>query len=128
MFLCIIRPPSDRKVLWVSKLSVIFISLIALALAFNRSSTVLDTVLYSWSGLGSAFGPLVLMSLYSSSVNRYGAMAGIIVGTAVSMAWPTLNPMITRFEVLPMIPGFILSALTIYLVSKWTKSREAVAI
>ena len=122
------QPPSDRKVLWASKLSVICISLIALALAFNRSSTVLDTVLYSWSGLGSAFGPLVLMSLYSSSANRYGAMAGIIVGTAVSMAWPTLNPLITRFEVLPMIPGFILSALSIYLVSKWTKSREPALI
>ena len=117
------KTPSDRKILWFSKLSVIFISLIALVLAFNRSATVLDTVLYSWSGLGSAFGPLVLMSLYSSSTNRYGAMAGIIVGTAVSMAWPSLNPLITRYEVLPMIPGFVLSAAAIFLVSKWTKQE-----
>lgn len=114
------KPPSDRRVLWVSKLSVVLISLIALCLAFNRSTTVLDTVLYSWSGLGSAFGPLVLISLYSTTVNRYGAMAGIIVGTAVSMAWPTLNPLLTRYEVLPMIPGFILSAASIFIVSRLT--------
>jgi SSS family solute:Na+ symporter len=112
------KPLSDRKILWFSKLSVVLISLIALLLAFNRSSTVLDTVLYSWSGLGSAFGPLVLMSLYSSSINRYGAMAGIIVGTLISMVWPTLNPMLTQYDILPMIPGFILSAAAIYLVSR----------
>ncbi len=118
------HPPSDRKVLWFSKLSVIFISLIALALAFNRSTTILDTVLYSWSGLGSAFGPLVLMSLYSSTVNRYGAMAGIITGTLVVMVWPSLNPLLTKYEFLPMIPGFILSAGAIYIVSLWTQNKS----
>lgn len=119
------KPPSDRKILWFSKLSVVFISLIALFLSFNRSSTVLDTVLYSWSGLGSAFGPLVLMSLYSTSVNRYGAMAGIIVGTVVSMIWPTLNPLVTQYEILPMIPGFTLSAASIYFISLWTQNKES---
>lgn len=119
------KTPSDRKILWFSKFSVVFISIVALILAFNRSSTVLDTVLYSWSGLGSAFGPLVLMSLYSTSINRYGAMAGIIVGTFVSMIWPTLNPMLTKYEVLPMVPGFCLSALAIYLVSRWKKEVHA---
>lgn len=118
------KPPSDRKILWFSKLSVVFISILALVLSFNRSSTVLDTVLYSWSGLGSAFGPLVLLSLYSTSINRYGAMAGIIVGTLISMVWPSLNPLLTEYEVLPMIPGFILSAASIYFVSRWTQSRK----
>jgi sodium/proline symporter len=118
--------PSDRKVLWFSKISVVLVSLVALLLAFNRSATILDTVLYSWSGLGSAFGPLVLMSLYSSSVNRYGAMAGIIVGTVTVMIWPTVNAKFTAYDVLPMIPGFILSMLAIYVVSKLTKENEAV--
>jgi sodium/proline symporter len=115
-------PPSDKKILWVSKLSVILISLIALALAYNRSATILDTVLYSWSGLGSAFGPLVLMSLYSTQINRYGAMAGIVTGTTIAMVWPTLNPYITSYDMLPMIPGFLCSAAAIYLVSKATSN------
>jgi SSS family solute:Na+ symporter len=116
--------PSDRKVLWFSKISVVLVSLVALLLAFNRSATILDTVLYSWSGLGSAFGPLVLISLYSSSVNRYGAMAGIIVGTVTVMIWPTINAKFATYDVLPMIPGFILSTLAIYIVSKLTKETE----
>jgi len=113
-------PPSDRNILLFSKLSILLISSVALLLSFKRSSTVLDTVLYSWSGLGSAFGPLVLMSLYSPSANCYGAIGGIIVGTIVSMAWPTLNPILTDEQVLPMIPGFILSGLAIHLISRWT--------
>jgi solute:Na+ symporter, SSS family len=120
------KPPSDRKILWFSKFSVVFISIVALIIAFNRNSSVLDTVLYSWSGLGSAFGPLVLMSLYSTSVNRYGAIAGIVVGTLVSMAWPSLNPLVTSYEVLPMIPGFICSATFIYFISQWTSDKEPV--
>ena len=118
------KPPSDSKILLFSKLSVIVVSVIALILAFNRSATILDTVLYSWSGLGSAFGPLVLMSLYSNSVNRYGALAGIVTGTAITMVWPTINPVITNYTILPMIPGFILSAVVILLMSFLTRGGE----
>lgn len=117
--------PSDKKVLWVSKISVVLVSAFALLLAFNKSSTIADTVSYSWSGLGSAFGPLVLMSLYAKRANKYGALAGIIVGTLVVMIWPTINPLITKYELLPMIPGFFLSLAAIYFVSLVT-TKEGV--
>jgi sodium/proline symporter len=116
-----LQRPTDKQVLWASKISVILVTLIALALASKRSATIADTVLYSWSGLGSSFGPLVLMSLYTKKVNRYGALAGIIVGTAVVMIWPTINPFITTYDIFPMIPGFTLSILSIYLVSRLTR-------
>jgi SSS family solute:Na+ symporter len=116
-------PPSDKKVLWVSRIGVIFISGLALLLALNKSTTIADTVLYSWSGLGSAFGPLVLMSLYSNKINRFGALAGIIVGTAVVMIWPTVNPLVTNYALMSMIPGFFLSGLSIYVVSELTKHK-----
>jgi sodium/proline symporter len=119
------KTATDRQVLWISKLSVIAISVIALLIAFNKSSTILDTVLYSWSGLGSAFGPLVLMSLYSKKINLYGALAGIVVGTFVAMIWPSINPLITKYQILPMIPGFFLSAFSIFVVSRITYHKEA---
>lgn len=113
--------PSDRKVLWFSKFSVLFVSLIALALASNRSTTIMDTVFYAWSGLGSAFGPIVLLSLYSRSINKQGALAGIVVGTAVAMIWPTANLWLTDFVIAPMIPGFLMSGIAIYVVSYITR-------
>lgn len=117
--------PSDKHVLWVSRIGIILISVIALLLALNKSSTIMDTVSYSWSGLGSAFGPLVLTSLYSQRVNRYGALAGIVVGTAVVMVWPTLNSLIMNYPLMPMIPGFLLSLIAIYGVSWVTKGRDS---
>lgn len=117
------KVPSDKQILWVSKLSVVFISLIALLLAFNKSSGIADTVFYSWSGLGSAFGPLVLMSLYSKKANKYGAFYGIITGTVVVLIWPTINPLLSSHAISPMIPGFMLSLATIYFVSEMTKDK-----
>lgn len=116
--------PSDKNVLWMSKLSVVLVSLFALFLAFNKSATIQNTVAYSWSGLGAAFGPLVLMSLYSNKVNRHGALAGILAGTITVMIWPTIGPYITKYSIFPLIPGFFLSLLAICLVSKITSKKQ----
>lgn len=113
-------PPPDKKILWVSKISVVLVSLIALLLAFKRSTSIAATVSYSWSGLGSAFGPLILMSLYSKKINKYGALAGIVMGTCVVMVWPTIGSSITSYNVMPMIPGFFCSLASIYAVSSLT--------
>ncbi len=119
---------SENKMLWVSRLSVIVIAVVALLLSLNKSKTIMDTVEYSWSGLGSAFGPLVLTSLYSNRINRQGAIAGILVGSAVVMVWPTLNPLLTSYTLLPMIPGFILSLAAIYGVSYLTEKWSVKAL
>lgn len=126
IFKKITRFSRDSTLLWVSRVSVMIISLIALGLALNKSSTIADTVLYSWSGLGSAFGPLVLMSLYSKNTNRYGALAGIIVGALTVMVWPTLNPYVTRYALSPMIPGFTLSFVSIVLFSYLFRNPQKV--
>lgn len=114
------RGASQNALLKASRLAVVIVSLVALALAFNKSATVLDVVFYAWAGLGCAFGPLVLMSLYSKNTNRYGAIAGIIVGGVIAGLWPMLNPLLTTIEIPSMIPGFILSLLSIYIVSHAT--------
>lgn len=116
-------PPSEQKMLWVSKISVVLLTLVALLLASNKSSTITDTVLYSWSGLGSAFGPLVLTSLYSKKINKYGALAGIITGAFIVILWPWINPWLTVYMIPPMIPGFVCSLIAIYLVSWLTKTN-----
>lgn len=115
---------SDMK-LKVSRYGVVGVSVVALLLSLNRSATIMDTVSYSWAGLGSAFGPLVLTSLYSNYANRFGAIAGILTGGAVVMAWPHVNPLISEYTIQPMIPGFLFSTLMIYLVSFATKTESA---
>lgn len=118
------RHPSSKELLRASRVAVILVSFVALGLAFNQNATVLEVVFYAWSGLGSAFGPLVLMSLYSSSTNKFGAIAGIVVGGVVAAIWPMINPFVSSMEILSMVPGFSLSLLSIYVVSQLTSVRN----
>lgn len=117
------KQASESQLLKASRFSVILVSLVALFLAYSKNATVLEVVFYAWSGLGSAFGPLVLMSLYSKKTNRYGAIAGIVVGGVMSGIWPVVHPYVTTLAVPPMIPGFFLSLLSIVVVSKLTQEK-----
>ena len=115
---------TPKELLRITRFGVIIISMISLALALNRSTTILEAVLYAWSGLGSVFGPVVLAALYSKQANKYGVIVGILVGGIVAGTWPSVNPYLLSITVPAMIPGFTLNALCIYLVSKWTNRRS----
>jgi len=115
------REASPKELLTVSRIGVVFVSLLSLYFALNRNTTIQEAVLYAWSGLGSSFGPLVLMALYSKKTNNYGAIAGVLVGGIVSGAWGSINPYVSTFSIPSMIPGFFLSLLSIYLVSALTR-------
>lgn len=112
---------SQKKLLLISRLSVILVSFIALGISFSKNPSVADAVAYAWYGLGSSFGPLVLMSLYSKNTNRFGAIAGIVVGSVVSSTWHLVNDYVTDYTVPAMIPGFFLSLASIYFVSLATR-------
>lgn len=107
--------------LLVSRIGVIVISFISLAIAFSNNASILDAVLYAWSGLGCSFGPLVLVSLYSKRANRVGAIAGIICGGVIAGIWPLINRNFIELPIPPMIPGFIASLLSIALFSYLTR-------
>ena len=115
---------SQKQLLLAGRLSVVIVTLVAMALAQNRDSSVLQIVSHAWAGFGSAFGPLILLSLYWPHMTRAGALAGIITGAVTVLVWAyapigssgqTLNQMIYA-----MVPGFLLSAAAIFLVSKLT--------
>lgn len=115
------RTASPASLLRASRYSVIVVAIISLMIAFAKSATIMEVVQYAWSGLGCSFGPLVLMSLYSKQTNRYGAIAGILVGGILSATWPFFRDYITVYPVPSMIPAFFLSLIAIRLVSLSTK-------
>lgn len=115
---------SPRELLAISRLGVVLISGLSLYFALSKNSTIQEAVLYAWSGLGCAFGPLMLMALYSKSANRYGAIAGVLVGGIVAGTWEWMNGYFTDLLIPAMIPGFFLSLLSIYAVSMLTKEKQ----
>lgn len=116
---------NSQQLLRVSRFGVVLVSLVALSIACQKQTeTILETVLYSWAGLGCTFGPLVLMSLFFKPTNRYGAIAGLACGGFFAAVWPSLNPMITDFVLPATVPGFCLSLAVIALVSVATTARD----
>lgn len=117
-----IRPTaSQNELVWVGRMMVLAVAIIAIAIAQNPDSKVLGLVSYAWAGFGAAFGPVVIMSLFWRRMTGAGALAGMIVGALVVIAWKPL----TGSSLYEIIPGFILGLLTIYVVSLTTKPSEA---
>ncbi|MDF1512054.1 sodium:proline symporter, partial [Robertmurraya sp. DFI.2.37] len=94
---------TDKELVFIGRISVLVVSLVALAISWEKNSTILDLVGYAWAGFGAAFGPLILFSLYWRRMTRWGALAGMVVGAATVIIWANVGLSKTLYE---MIPGF----------------------
>jgi sodium/proline symporter len=118
------RKPSDRTTLLSSRLSLLFLGGLSYLIARYSAQTVMSLVFYSWSGLGSTFGPVLLMALSSRRVNWAGAVSGMVFGAAVAAFWPMLSGH-WSVEIPTLIPGFLLNLGVIYAVSVITGRASA---
>ncbi|HSW86990.1 MAG TPA: sodium/proline symporter [Rhabdochlamydiaceae bacterium] len=116
------KTASSKELLLVSRLGVILVAILAFFVAFGRFSTIYSLVLYAWSGLGAAFGPLLILSLYSNRINKYGAWAGILSGGIVAAIWPYFDK---SFNIIipSLLPGFFISLIAIVAVSHFTRHK-----
>ena len=106
------KQAGQTELVWVGRLSVVLVSALAIALAQNPDSRVLGLVSYAWAGFGSAFGPVVVLSLYWSRMTRNGALAGMVVGALTVIGWKQLDTGLYE-----MVPGVLFAALAIIVVS-----------
>ncbi|GIN12929.1 sodium:proline symporter [Shouchella clausii] len=123
------RKPSDREMVLLGRGAVLVVSLVALTLSWQQNSTILELVSYAWAGFGAAFGPVMLISLYWKGMTKWGALAGMGAGALVVVLWANTNfyAFLGMGErVYELLPGFIVAALVIYVVSKLTTNPKQV--
>ncbi|MEJ8543830.1 sodium/proline symporter PutP [Brevibacillus borstelensis] len=113
------REASDKELVFVGRLSVLIVSLVALLLAYSKNDTILDLVGYAWAGFGASFGPLILLSLYWKRMNKWGALAGMVAGAATVILWTQSD--VLKDLLYEMIPGFAVSLVAIVVVSLLTQ-------
>lgn len=110
------RPEASQKELvWVGRLTVVVVALIALVIALDPNNKVLDLVAYAWAGFGATFGPAIIFSLYWKKMTRKGAIAGMVTGGLTALIWQQLSGGI--FDLYEIVPGVLLASLAIVLVS-----------
>lgn len=116
------KDASAREIVIVSRLCVIVISAVALALALGRENTILDIVGYAWGGLGAAFGPVVLFALFSRKTTWYSALAGMLAGTLVLVIWKQFGLSEDLYEI---VPGFAVNCVTVFCVNFISPQADA---
>ncbi|MBP9842213.1 MAG: sodium/proline symporter [Simkaniaceae bacterium] len=110
---------TSQELLFISRLFIVLTALLSYLIAFFRPLSIYELVFFAWSGLGASFGPLLLFTLYSKRINKYGAWAGILSGGLICIIWSYFNTSIDR-----IIPAFFISSILIYLVSICTSSLK----
>ena len=114
------RNAGQNELVWIGRTMVMAIALVAVWIASNPESKVLGMVSYAWGGFGAAFGPVIILSLFWSRMTRNGALAGIFVGALTVLVWKQYG-WLGLYEI---VPGFILGALSIAIVSLLGKPSE----
>jgi len=103
---------TQKQLLWLSRAVTLAIGLAAVALA-GLPQSIFDKVLFAWAGLGAAFGPALVLTLWWRRTTRNGVLAGMIVGFATVIIWNNWPPM----RLYSMIPAVAAAALAVALVS-----------
>ena len=118
-----VRPKaSEKELLLVSRAAVILIAVLALIIASDRQSGVLDLVSYAWAGFGAAFGPVILFSLFWRKMTSLSAIIGMLLGAITVVVWSNLNGGL--FDLYEIVPGFALASLAIVVVSLLRANSE----
>jgi len=104
---------SQLELVWVGRIMVLVVALVAIAIASNPEAKVLGMVSYAWAGFGAAFGPVIILSLWWERMTRAGALAGIVTGAVTVLVWKQFG-WLGLYEI---VPGFILGWLAVVAVS-----------
>lgn len=124
---------TDKQLLLLSRIAIIAVAAIAYVLALNPENSVMGLVSYAWAGLGAAFGPAMLLSLFWKRMTMSGALAGMISGGLSVFIWNTFFTSSCPIEALKgltvydtglyeLVPAFVISIVFIVVISLISKA------
>jgi len=84
------NPMKGAKILLLNKLLTLGVGVLAILLVIFMKDTVYSLVSYAWAGIGSSFGPALLLLLFWKRFSRAGLYASLISGTFGAIVWKTV--------------------------------------
>ncbi len=106
---------SQKKLVLMSRLVTLGIGMFALILAFTTENVIYKIVTYAWAGLGGAFGPALLATLYWKKVNSWGVVAGMLTGSISTIIWTEVDVLANFISV--RFTSFILATIAVIVFS-----------
>jgi sodium/proline symporter len=95
--------PAERRSYLATRAATLLVIVVALVVALWSQETVFALVLHAWSGLGAAFGPLLLLYSTGFRPSQGLAVAMMLVGAGGVFAWQAVPEAMqaTLYEVVP---------------------------
>ncbi|WP_156759597.1 sodium/proline symporter PutP [Microbacterium karelineae] len=114
----------ESALVWLGRAAVLVIAVIAILIALDSDSSVLDLVGFAWAGFGAAFGPLILLALFWRKLTNVGAIVGMIAGAATAWIW---GKALTGgfFDLYEIVPGFLINLVLAVVVSIATHKADS---
>ena len=106
---------SGRASVAAGRVAVLLLGCAAVWVALQDVRVVFWFVLFAWSGLGAAFGPVLLLSLTTDLLTRRGAIAGVLTGFGVTVAWKLSG--LSETVIYELVPAFFLAGFAALAVS-----------
>ena len=114
---------TDKQYVFLGRMAVLIVSVIAMALAWPNNESILSIVSFAWAGFGASFGPIILLTLYWRKITAAGALWGMIAGAITVMIWGNVEILTdTLYEI---VPGFIICLIVAVIVSLITYRPNA---
>ena len=116
---------SQKRIVFLGKLMTVVVGLAAFWFSLSESRLIFWFVLFAWSGVGCAFCPVIILSLFWKRTTRAGAIAGMCSGFLITIIWAIFFKESTNLY--EMVPGFLGAILVTVAVSLFTAPPEKAA-
>ena len=113
---------TEKKLLYLSRVITIIVGAIGFIISITSEDLVFALVSYAWAGLGSSFGPALLLMLWWKGTTGKGVLSGMIVGTLVTIVWSSF-PDLDAFLSSRLI-AWIVAFVAVVSVSFFTGDKE----
>ena len=115
------KEASENSLVMFGRMGVLVVAVVAILIALDRNSTILELVGFAWAGFGASFGPIVLLALFWKKLTNWGAIAGLATSAATVFIWGNLPIGDVLYEI---IPGFAINLIVTIVVSLLTYKRN----
>ncbi|MCK5822852.1 MAG: sodium/proline symporter [Bacteroidales bacterium] len=117
---------SEKRLLTISRVVTVVVGIAGFVIAVCSKKLIFTLVSYAWAGLGSSFGPALLLMLKWKKTTKQGVLAGMLTGFVSTVLWSSI-PVLDNFISVRFV-SFVLAFFAVIIVSLLTKkdNREKV--
>jgi len=119
------KKADQKQLVRLSRIITLSVGMAAFLIALSARQLVFEMVAFAWSGLGAAFGPALLLTLWWKKTTRQGVLWAMIAGTVVTIVWRLIPPL--KAALFEIVPAFLLALIICIIVSLATHKASAAA-